>query len=519
MLATLPANLIAQPPVDEEKIEKAIDLGVEYLRFHERGGLWKYIGGEQEKDLGATALAGLAMLEAKVEPTDPCIQRVTRQVVFAAPKLTQTYCISLAILYLDRVGRPTRPHPHSESIRTLATNLQGGQRQAAWSYGGTLNVAHPDNSNTQFAILALWIARKHDLPGVEKNIIDAAKRFRGTQHKDGGWGYGLATPDGADPSTATMTCAGLIGMFLGFAQELERETRLQAGAKPEGDAAAPARKPIPSKKAILEDPQVDAAFKFLATNMKQGLRNAPHRMYFLWSLERVGVTYDVKEIDGIRWYDWGAEFLLTSQRNDGSWISENGPIVDTAFALLFLCRANIIGEIETRLRQIGSGEDATRIKAAQPPPERPAANATDVARLVQQLTKADAAKQSQLIDAYKKEEDPAYAIALAEAIPQLREALRDKARLALVECVQQAEPSMLREYLTHKSAELRRAAAAAAREVKPADALIPALIEALRDKEPAVQVAAEESLRALSGKNLGKDAKAWTDWWKTREKR
>src|SRR5207302_4089676 len=45
-----------------------------------------------------------------------------------------------------------------------------------------------DNSNTQFAILGLWAARRHGVP-VEKALARADSRFRTSQNGDGGWGY------------------------------------------------------------------------------------------------------------------------------------------------------------------------------------------------------------------------------------------------------------------------------------------------------------------------------------------
>src|SRR5262249_6145685 len=68
-----------------------------------------------------------------------------------------------------------------------------------------------DNSNTQFALLALWAARRYDLP-LEYTIARVEQRFRSSQHL-GGWGYTLTwgRPYGS------MTCAGLLGLAVGRA--------------------------------------------------------------------------------------------------------------------------------------------------------------------------------------------------------------------------------------------------------------------------------------------------------------
>ena len=45
-----------------------------------------------------------------------------------------------------------------------------------------------DNSNTQFAILALWVAQRHDVP-MDRTLRLIANRFQTSQNADGSWGY------------------------------------------------------------------------------------------------------------------------------------------------------------------------------------------------------------------------------------------------------------------------------------------------------------------------------------------
>jgi len=48
-------------------------------------------------------------------------------------------------------------------------------------------------------------------------------------------------------------------------------------------------------------------------------------LYFLWSVERVAVLYDLKTIGGKDWYGWGAQILLANQRGAGNWTG-GGPV-------------------------------------------------------------------------------------------------------------------------------------------------------------------------------------------------
>src|SRR5207302_4276459 len=84
-----------------------------------------------------------------------------------------------------------------------------------------------DNSNTQFAVLALWAAQRHGVP-IDKPMTLVEKRFRTTQlpsgpdvqhgknlNMDGSWYYRRldGSPGYENPSHwPTMTCAGLLGL-------------------------------------------------------------------------------------------------------------------------------------------------------------------------------------------------------------------------------------------------------------------------------------------------------------------
>ena len=82
----------------------------------------------------------------------------------------------------------------------------------------------------------------------------------------------------------------------------------------------------------------------------------PVNLYFLWSVERVGVIFNLKKIGGQDWYTWGSEILVANQDANGSWAEGrfhgSHPVVNTSFALLFLKRANLAKDLTAKL-QIG----------------------------------------------------------------------------------------------------------------------------------------------------------------------
>jgi len=88
---------------DKEAVNKAIDRGVAALkRLQGRDGTWPHA------ENGATSLGGLTLLECKVPPDDPAVEKAAAVVREASPRLTHTYSISLAVLFLDRLGDSRR---------------------------------------------------------------------------------------------------------------------------------------------------------------------------------------------------------------------------------------------------------------------------------------------------------------------------------------------------------------------------------------------------------------------------
>ncbi|HVS39399.1 MAG TPA: hypothetical protein VMS17_27830 [Gemmataceae bacterium] len=194
-----------------------------------------------------------------------------------------------------------------------------------------------DNSNTQFATLGLWAAGRHGVP-MERALARLAQRFQVSQEPRGDWNYNFIyhPPDGEE--RPPMTGAGLLGLAVGHG--------VTADLKADD---APARG---------EDPQVEKGMKALAHSIRMmkepGYLNGKMAgLYFLWSVERVGMLYGRRALDGKEWYPWGVDLLLPAQNGDGSWYT-NGyygstPVADTSFALLFLKRANLAKDLSTKL--------------------------------------------------------------------------------------------------------------------------------------------------------------------------
>jgi len=91
----------------------------------------------------------------------------------------------------------------------------------------------------------------------------------------------------------------------------------------------------------------------VALSRHLGETSGPLNLYFLWTVERVGVLYKLRQINGKEWYAWGADELLTRQLGKGSWRQGvyygSTELIDTCFALLFLSRANLTSDLSDTL--------------------------------------------------------------------------------------------------------------------------------------------------------------------------
>ena len=209
--------------------------------------------GMQPKESARTCLAGLAILEAGTPVNDPAVKAITDLVRDAAYKQTQTYQIALCLMYLDRLGDPADvpliqvlavrllvgqtsnggwgyecigivPQEDERRLRALKPDQAAGKLHpevekyaqslaAARNQPGTAVVGiGDDNSNTQFGVLAVWMARKHGVP-VDNALDFIEKRFMATQDgQTGNWSYSgpVAGREAHRPAARRCTAPGCL---------------------------------------------------------------------------------------------------------------------------------------------------------------------------------------------------------------------------------------------------------------------------------------------------------------------
>lgn len=335
---------------DADKIRQAIVRGMDYLlAIQAADGTWDSSG----HSLGETALAGLAIVAGGQAIDSPKVAAAAKAVRRLAAIDTSTYDTALAIMFLDRLGASS----DAGLLQRLGRRLTEGQCvSGAWTYGLGSGCGHGgDNSNTQFAALAAWVSRRHGIAN-SAGLQRLDQYFRGSfDESAGGWEY--LGRGGASP---TMTCAGLVGIAIHRGAEQQRLSSGKSSGKPAGGRGQPN---AGANDRAADDPMAKRALTALGHEMRLADRNssAPLNsdLYFFWSLERVAVIYDLREIGGVDWYQWGAKRLVRGQAPNGEWQGRSctkgwafDESVGTSFGILFLSRANVAGDLTA---EVGSG--------------------------------------------------------------------------------------------------------------------------------------------------------------------
>jgi hypothetical protein len=411
-----PAQPLPLPADLQQRVNKAIEDGANALKAAQNAfGTWTL--DKNDHPVGYAALGGLTLLECGVPADDPVVKRAAQFVRKGCVACDKTYELALSILFLDRLG----DRKDRYTIEVLAARLIAGQTPTGgWTYKCPVltTVQHKslmaalrakkltparlradvrglpvlqdpaklvpveppdkrhvaiwgttDNSNTQFAMLAIWAARRQGLP-VERTLKLIVNRFETHQNPDGSWAYDYRLGGGM-PERPPMTCVGLLGLAIGHGMARDDTANQPVEALALGIVGFPGPAPVllaverinkqlAAREAVKQGQQDQRVLGgFVALNKHIGMpagrmENLPQvSIYFLWSVERVGVLYNLARVGEKDWYRWGAEILVANQQPAGHWqgggYPGSTPASDTCLALLFLKRANLASDLTARL--------------------------------------------------------------------------------------------------------------------------------------------------------------------------
>jgi hypothetical protein len=188
----------------------------------------------------------------------------------------------------------------------------------------------------------MWACEQtgQEVPNSYWQQVDEA--WRKAQRPDGGWPYKLDEKD----TRATMTAAGVASLFITQDYLLSNNTSLWATCK-----------------GGIRNDNIDKGMAYLDKHVA-GILKGNH--YGMYGIERIGVASGHKYIGGADWYRVGAQFLVESQNEDGSFDKHVDPnnfnaIPTTVFSMVFLARGRapvIMNKLEYEL---AAGPDGKKI--------------------------------------------------------------------------------------------------------------------------------------------------------------
>ncbi len=319
---------IAPAEITDSEVHTAIRNGISHLAKQQKArGNWAdrtgYVG-------GTTALCTLALLHAGADVQSPEIQRGLRYLrALGAPQMV--YVASLQTMVFCAAEPEKDAALISRNVRWLEQlQIKSGPMAGTWGYSERQGTG--DNSNSQFALLALHEGQRVGIEVQESTWSLALEYWLRTQRPDGGWPY---VPGG--PAKGSMTCAGIASVII-------------ASGKVTGGDAAVVDGEVQCCGEQADNRAVQRALAWLATSFSVSRNPNSNRReertwlyYYLYCVERVGRLTGQRFIGGHDWFREGAEFLVDQQNSlTGSWrgehLEEQNSLVATSFALLFLSK-------------------------------------------------------------------------------------------------------------------------------------------------------------------------------------
>jgi hypothetical protein len=332
VLTILGGVATARAGVTSEQVQKAIDLGVRFLKQQQTDhGSWMDL--DDNSKTGMTSLATLALLAAGEKPDSPAVQKALgfhRR--FGPDQLNSTYAIALQTMVFAAAD------PLADQLRVAANvnwleraQIQKNSRvpwPGSWSYSDTKRPQAGDNSNTQYALLGLHAASEVGVP-VNPQVWTLARSYWEMAQKfDGSFAY---TPE-MGISTASMTCAGVSSLIITNRHSADGKESLK------GEEVENCGKGVADKRPI-------QGLNWMASHfhINQNIGAGPMwLLYYLAGLERAGRLSGARFIGEHDWYRLAAQSLVHQQhKTEGFWEGvaiERNHVLATSLAVIFLAK-------------------------------------------------------------------------------------------------------------------------------------------------------------------------------------
>jgi len=320
------SQLTAAEPLAAGEIQRAVEKARDFLVRQQKGDGWWEAMHSADKRVGATGLVLLALANAGLDDTAPAVRRGLAWLRTQVPN--DTYAVSLQTMALAMLA----PEADAAILARNVAWLEEGQVRAgpgagSWSYKQTPGGGIGDNSNTQFALLALHEAARAGIPVREETWVRSQQYWASCANADGSWGY-----SGRSPGTGSMTCAGITSIWITAEHVGTPDARAaQATVSCCGGGQSPQ----------LLERGLDWLGRRFSVTQNPGTGGDTWLYYYLYGLERVGRFTARRYIGEHDWYREGAGMFVDAQDQlSGQFVARRieDATVATSFALLFLAK-------------------------------------------------------------------------------------------------------------------------------------------------------------------------------------
>ncbi|MBQ3388660.1 MAG: DUF4159 domain-containing protein [Thermoguttaceae bacterium] len=357
-----------------ETVQKAIDEGVRFLLEKQQyNGSWEEEAYQQYAP-GTSALCLLALLSSGLEKDEAHVARGLKYLELFNPEMQdrQTYPIALQTMVFCQAD----PEKYFSRIEENTRAILRGQfrtedpSNGGWSYSDLRqNFAYgtADNSNTQFAVLALYEAQKAGVEIPESVWREIEEYWIRLQNSDGSWGYRaafdrksgrLAAKNPSGSGTGSMTCAGIVSLWIA-------DSRRVSGASAAGERIDCCTGDLSES----NRQRIEKGFAWLGEHfsVKSNPGSGAYLYYYLYGLERAGRLTAQRFFGSGDWYREGADYLLGLKPNGFSRFWKAGSsgetldVIATSFALLFLSKGRwpvLVSKLQYTPSEGGNDETA-----------------------------------------------------------------------------------------------------------------------------------------------------------------
>lgn len=327
-----------QPMSDAElrtRITESLRDGTDWLKRNQGadGGWGAGAGALREYRVGLTSLSVLALINCDEPVESEPVQRGLNFLRNIPP--TEPGFVYEASLYVMALCAAEELEKDRARIGRMArlleqTQCTTGPSKGLWGYrlkgrGPAPGQNGEDQSNGQFAVLALRDAAYAGIDIDRRTWQLIHDHWTASQQANGGWGYSVSDPK----PRGSLTAAGLSTLAITM-RMLQDDSDVDEDGRPDCCAPHPppeafdkGRKWLAQRFTVFANPEWPA-----------------HHYYYLYGLERAARLGHVRFFGRHDWYREGAMYLQKAQGGDGSWNERqhSTPVLATSFALLFLSK-------------------------------------------------------------------------------------------------------------------------------------------------------------------------------------